>query len=115
MPPTTAVQPAAASSSVLLGGHLLQAQEVCAFQQLATTVALTVQGLPAGFSQAALMCSYVEDVAAVQQLEAAGSKVRRPLRLQCAVLHRLERSRQVMCEDFSQATPTQGLAAAVCC
>ena len=80
MPPTTAVLPANASSSVLLGGHLLQAQEVCAFQQLATTVALTVQGLPAGFSQAALMCSYVEDVAAVQQLEAAGSKVSSPLR-----------------------------------
>ena len=89
VPPTTAVLPADASSSVLLGGHLLQAQEVCAFQQLATTVALTVQGLPAGFSQAALMCNYVEDVAAMQQLEAAGSKVWRLLRLQCAVLHRL--------------------------
>ena len=79
VPPTTSVLPTATSSSVLLGGHLLQAQEVCAFQQLASTVALTVQGMPANFSQAALQCSYVEDVAAVQQLEAAGSKVSRPL------------------------------------
>ena len=95
MPPTTSVLPTATSSSVLLGGHLLQAQEVCAFQELATTVALTVQGMPANFSQAALQCSYVEDVAAVQQLEAAGSKVSRPLRhnaLCCTVFSAAGRS-----------------------
>ena len=96
VPPTTAVLPAATSSSVLLGGHLLQAQEVCAFQQLATTMALTVQGLPASFSEAALTCADVEDVGAVQQLEAAGSKVSRLLRLRCAVLHRFQHSRKVM-------------------